>query len=187
MKNQIINRIQRWLQPETKPQTQPEHLLIVEDEQPLSNLYLRFFKRRGFRVTVAESLAEAESKLTANSFDLVLQDVMLPDGDGFEFVPRIKELHPAVPVIILTGLGYDEAVLQDALQSGATSYLSKFQPLDQALVEIRSVLKFAKPHTPAAPSEDNYSAIEPSLPAPPALDAYSTREAALCHVLVSVC
>jgi hypothetical protein len=71
--------------------------------------------------------------------------------------------------------------------SAAPTIQPKSEDAGSVLVEIRSVLKFAKPHTPAAPSEDNYSAIEPSVPASPAPDEYLAREAALCHVLESVC
>ena len=93
---------------------------------------------------MAASLTEAEQKLAEQPFDLVLQYVVLDDGDGIEFLPRIRALQPNVPVVILTGLGYEENLFQEAVHNGATSYMSKFLPLDQVLMEVRSVLKRAK-------------------------------------------
>ncbi|HYE31295.1 MAG TPA: response regulator [Methylomirabilota bacterium] len=138
VKESIFQRIAKSLNPER------ERVLIVDDEEPIRGLFEDFFKKRGYRVTTAASLAEAEAKLANETFDVVLQDVVLPDGDGIEFVPKIKSLHPDLPVIILTGLGYDEAVLQDAMHHQATSYLSKLLPLDQVLMEVHRVLKVGK-------------------------------------------
>jgi DNA-binding response OmpR family regulator len=135
MKPDLIQKILKKLQP------QRERLLIVDDEESLRKLFNEFFEKRGYRVSTAESLAEAEAKLGTETFDLILQDVMLGDGDGIEFLRKIKLLQPGVPTIILTGLGYDEPVLHEATENGAAGYMSKLLPLDQVLMEVHRVLK----------------------------------------------
>jgi CheY-like chemotaxis protein len=140
LKKKVTENFFRFSKP---PIPERERILIVDDEAPIQGLFLDFFKKRGYRVTTAWTLAEAEEKLSSESFDLVLQDVILPDGDGIEFVPRIKALQ-SIPVIILTGLGYDEAIFQDAINHQADSYLSKLLPLDQVLMEMHRVFKSLK-------------------------------------------
>lgn len=132
------------------------HLLVIDDEDHIRSLFTEFFTKRGYRVTPAANLDEAEEALKAGTFDLVLQDVVLPDGDGIEFIPVIRSYYPDLPVIVLTALGYDEEVLQDAIKNEATSYVSKLLPLDQVAVEIRRILKL-KQQEGAAPAENTRS------------------------------
>jgi DNA-binding response OmpR family regulator len=150
MKSDLIQKILKKLQP------QRERLLIVDDEESLRKLFSGFFEKRGYQVSTAESLSEAETKLGTETFDLILQDVMLGDGDGIEFLRKIKLLQPGVPTIILTGLGYDEPVLHEATENGAAGYMSKLLPLDQVLMEVHRVLKAAA----KAKSDDDDQAPE---------------------------
>lgn len=59
-----------------------EKVLIVEDEPVVRNLQREIFGRRKFAVSTAETLAQAEALLAKESFDLVMLDIRLPDGDG---------------------------------------------------------------------------------------------------------
>jgi DNA-binding NtrC family response regulator len=119
-----------------------KRLLVVDDEEPLRNLFLKFFSKRGFDVTVACDIAEAHQALEKGRFDVILHDIGLPDGSGLDSLTFIKAKYPDLPVFILTGLGYEEELLQAAIRQGAAGYLSKFVPLDQVLMEIHRVLKF---------------------------------------------
>ncbi len=134
-----MHKLRDSIPEERNPQL--KRLLIVDDEPSLLALYDTFFQQRGYRVTLASSLAAAETELAFQQFDLVLLDVRLGDGNGIDFLPRIKALRPGIPVIILTGLGYDETVFQGAIAKGASGYVSKLLPLDQVLMEIFRVLK----------------------------------------------
>ncbi len=138
-------------------QPKRERLLIVDDEIQLRNLFQAFFEGRGYQVTTAEGLADAEIKLNAAEFDLVLQDVNLEDGDGIDFLETIQKLQPGIPTIILTGLGYEEDVLQEAVRKGAAGYVSKLLPLDQLLMEVHTVLQ-----TKGKPTSPSETEIEPT-------------------------
>ena len=94
----------------------------------------------GFDVVTAVSGAEALRAVTAARPDLVLLDVMLPDGDGFEVVRRLRSSGPDVPVIFVTARdGVRERVAGLAL--GADDYVTKPFSLDEVLERIRAVLR----------------------------------------------
>ena len=69
-----------------------EKVLIVEDEPVVRNLQTEIFMRRKFAVSTAETLAQAETLLARESFDLVMLDIRLPDGDGQHFLERLATL-----------------------------------------------------------------------------------------------
>ena len=94
----------------------------------------------GFDVVTAVSGAEALRAVTASRPDLVLLDVMLPDGDGFDVVRRLRSSGPDVPVIFVTAR--DEVHERVAgLALGADDYVTKPFSLDEVLERIRAVLR----------------------------------------------
>lgn len=141
MKNPV-----KWIHQRLNPQRR--HLLIVDDDEGVLKVFSMFFTMHHFQVTTATTLAEAETEFAPGRFDAVVLDVLLPDGDGLELLACIKKKEPNVPVIILTGLGYDEAILQSAMKNGASGYVSKLLPLDQLLAEIHRVLGMIKTGEP---------------------------------------
>jgi two-component system, OmpR family, response regulator len=115
-------------------------LLVVEDEEMILELLSGSLRFAGFDVVTAVSGAEALRAVTASRPDLVLLDVMLPDGDGFEVVRRLRSAGPDVPVIFVTARdGVHERVAGLAL--GADDYVTKPFSLDEVLERIRAVLR----------------------------------------------
>jgi DNA-binding NarL/FixJ family response regulator len=70
----------------------------------------------------------------------MILDIALPDADGLELLEKVKTSHPNLPVIMLTGMGFDEDLVSEALAKKASGYVSKTLPLDQLLMEIRRAL-----------------------------------------------
>lgn len=119
-----------------------QHILIVDDESGVRDLLEAFFRKNGYEVTKAGDGREALALLDEVNISVVLLDVMLgEESDGMALLGRIKELFPQLPVIIMTGIGLDEELLQEALQKGASGYLSKTLPLDQVLIEVHRTLR----------------------------------------------
>jgi two-component system OmpR family response regulator len=115
-------------------------LLVVEDEEMILELLSGSLRFAGFDVVTAVSGAEALRAVRASRPDLVLLDVMLPDGDGFEVVRRMRSSGPDVPVIFVTARdGVRERVAGLAL--GADDYVTKPFSLDEVLERIRAVLR----------------------------------------------
>src|ERR1700738_2777447 len=77
------------------------HLLIVDDDRRIRDLLSRFLLSEGYRVTTAESAAEARAKLAGLRFDLVILDVMMPGETGFEFARSLRS-SSNVPILMLT-------------------------------------------------------------------------------------
>src|ERR1700729_2184244 len=115
-------------------------LLVVDDEATILELLSGSLRLAGFEVTTAASGTEALRVAAASRPDLVLLDVMMPDGDGFEGVRRMRSSGPDVPVIFLSARdGVRERVAGLAL--GGDDYVTKPFSLDEVLERIRAVLR----------------------------------------------
>jgi len=123
-------------------------LLVVEDEETILQLLAGSLRFAGFEVMTAASGAEALRAAAASRPDLVLLDVMMPDGDGFEVVRRMRSSGPNVPVIFLSARdGVRERVAGLAL--GGDDYVTKPFSLEELLERIRAVLRRTGRATPA--------------------------------------
>ncbi|MEW6306194.1 MAG: response regulator [Verrucomicrobiota bacterium] len=118
-----------------------QHILVVDDEAPICDLLSSFFRKRGYEVSTATSAEEALRLADEIAIQLMILDIALADADGLEVLERVKGSHPNLPVIILTGMGFDEELLKEARSKNASGYVSKTLPLDQLLLEVRRVLK----------------------------------------------
>jgi two-component system OmpR family response regulator len=115
-------------------------LLVVEDEEMILELLAGSLRFAGFEVMTAASGAEALRAAAASRPDLMLLDVMMPDGDGFEVVRRMRSSGPDVPVIFLSARdGVRERIAGLAL--GGDDYVTKPFSLDEVLERIRAVLR----------------------------------------------
>ena len=120
-------------------------VLVVEDEEGLVGALRVGLRREGYAVDAALRLGEAEQKLAANAYDLVLLDVNLPDGDGFDLADAIRgeriEVAGDGPRILMltarTGLG-DRV---RGLDSGADDYLVKPFALAELTARMRALLR----------------------------------------------
>ncbi len=101
-----------------------EKVLIVEDEPVVRNLQTEIFTRRKFTVATAETLSQAETLLARESFDLVMLDIRLPDGDGQQFLERLATLPERPLVVMVTGYGSIESAVA-CMRAGAFDYVLK--------------------------------------------------------------
>jgi DNA-binding response OmpR family regulator len=76
--------------------------------------------------------------------DLVVLDIGLAEEDGLNLLVQLKEQHPDLRVIMLTGMGFVEDLLQEAYQKGADGYVSKVLPLDELLMTIQRILSSSR-------------------------------------------
>jgi CheY-like chemotaxis protein len=118
-----------------------QRILVVDDEPSVLTLLAEFLERHGYSVATAASYAEGKQRVHEDPFHLVILDIAFPDGDGMELLDNIKEAHPNLPVIMLTGLGFDKDLMEEALTKKASGYISKTLPASQLLMEIHRVLK----------------------------------------------
>jgi DNA-binding NtrC family response regulator len=99
-------------------------VLVVDDEPVVVNSIRKTLSRKSFRVEEAFSGREAMERITAESFDLVLLDMRLPDANGLDLVADMKKRKPELRVVIVTGYAsIDTAV--EAIKRGANDYMAK--------------------------------------------------------------
>lgn len=122
------------------------HLLVVDDDRRIRDLLSRFLSSEGYRVSTAETAADARAKLHGLSFDLLILDVMMPGESGFDFAKSLRA-DSNVPILMLTARDAAESRIK-GLEIGADDYLSKpFEPRELSL-RIANILKRAAPAAP---------------------------------------
>ncbi len=115
-------------------------ILIVDDDPYFLRVLSRILTGENFQVKTAEGAVEAAQILQENSFDLVISDLRLPDGDGLSILQQIRKSGSEIPVVILTAYGEVDSYLE-AMNAGATEYLNKPVKSEELLVVVRSCLR----------------------------------------------
>ena len=125
-----------------KPINLQPHILIVEDDLFIRELYDRQLSLEGYQVTTAEDGEIGLAKITESIPDLLLLDIMLPKVSGLDLLRTIKAKDETknIPVILLTNLGQDP-VIKEGFNLGADGYLIKsaYTP-DQIIEEVKKFL-----------------------------------------------
>lgn len=98
-----------------------KHILIIEDERPLSHALELKFTHEGFQCTVANNGLEGLKEANTGKYAVILLDIIMPEMDGFTFLEQFKK---KTPVIVLSNLGQDED-RERAKSLGAKNYLVK--------------------------------------------------------------
>lgn len=118
-------------------------ILIIEDEPSLRELMSRSLHKEGYIVETAADFHEGESKLAAYSYDCILLDIMLPDGNGLDLLKELKRQGKTENVIILSAKdSLDDKII--GLEEGADDYLPKPFHLAELSARIRSVIRRSK-------------------------------------------
>jgi DNA-binding NtrC family response regulator len=118
-----------------------QHILVVDDEAQIRELLSVYLLKQGFKVSSAGTSQETLKILKQQRADLVVLDIGLADEDGLKLLADIKKSHPNLRVVMLTGMGFVEDLLQEAHQKGADGYVSKILPLDELLMAIQRTFK----------------------------------------------
>jgi two-component system NtrC family response regulator len=109
-----------------------KNILIIDDEEKLRYLLARIIRSEGFEVFEASDLKSGFKKLKIKDIDVVLCDVKLPDGNGVDFLQKIKTAFPLTEVILLTAYGKISDSVQ-AMKNGAFDYIVKGDDNDKII------------------------------------------------------
>lgn len=118
-------------------------VLIVDDESTIIDSLEGILSDDGFEVLHAFNGYEALKKIDAHSPDIVLLDIWMPGMDGIDTLKEIKQHHPSLPVVMITGHGSIESAV-DATKSGAFDFLEKPLSIDKVILTINNALNFRK-------------------------------------------
>ena len=114
-------------------------ILVVDDEEIVIKSCLRILGDGDYRVEAVQDGRDALRKIEENSLDVMILDIMMPNMDGLEVLRRVKEAHPDVEVVMVTGLSQIGTAVQ-AMKFGAFDYISKpFEPDELKLVVQRAL------------------------------------------------
>jgi DNA-binding NtrC family response regulator len=99
-------------------------ILLVEDDQSVRRVFARYLSSHGFLVEETETFADAYKSFEAVRPDIAVLDFRLPDGTALDLLPKLKELEPTIPLIVLTGFGSMELGVS-LIKNGAEQCLAK--------------------------------------------------------------
>ncbi len=117
-------------------------ILLLEDDLSLVNGLSFAFKKQGFELEVARTVKEADALWTEGSYDLLVLDVSLPDGTGFEFCEKVRQ-SSKVPIIFLTASDEEVNIIM-GLDMGGDDYITKPFKLGVLVSRINALLRRAK-------------------------------------------
>jgi DNA-binding response OmpR family regulator len=115
-------------------------ILIVEDIDRMRAFIEQGLRERGYEVESAVTAAEGEEFGLKRSYELILLDVMLPDGDGFEVCRNLRKKGVRTPILMLTALSSPSDIVS-GLEAGADDYLCKPFEFAELVARIRALLR----------------------------------------------
>lgn len=116
------------------------NILVIEDEQRVAELLKRGLEEQGYGVTLAYDGEMGKKLAAANSYDLIITDIILPKINGLDLCKEIKSSRPDALILMLTALGTTDDKVE-GFDAGADDYLVKPFDLRELHVRIRALLK----------------------------------------------
>ncbi len=135
-------------------------ILIVDDDIVVRDSLGKWFESEGFQVSIAPGAAAALEMLASRRFDLALVDIKMPGVDGIELQAKLREIDPAMPVIIMTGFASVETAVR-ALKNGAYDYITKpFDP-DELVHLVNKAISHKRAEREVSKLKENLDEIFP--------------------------
>lgn len=125
-------------QPAARP-VETSRILMIDDEAAIRESIETLLTLEGFEISLAADGPSGLELVARNEYDLLLLDLALPGESGIDLLPRIKELRPALPVIMITAYGTVGNVV-DAIRAGAENFVQKPWDNEKLLADIRSAI-----------------------------------------------
>ncbi|MFM8702639.1 MAG: response regulator, partial [Planctomycetia bacterium] len=151
---------------ERRPALVGRRILVVDADEQVRAAAHALLERYGCTVETARDGAEAASMVRAcgaEAYDVIIADIRLPDMSGYELLLRLRELRDAVPLVLMTGFGYDPGhSIVKARQAGVDLVLFKPFRVDQLLETVEKVIARSGPLWSAA-SGSSTSAVHPQV------------------------
>src|SRR3954452_2487498 len=114
--------------------------LIVDDDPAIAKFLVTYLRQKGHSCESVTEGAQAPAWLEAHECDVVIVDLNMPKVDGISLISAIREITAKLPIIVFTGVGYDEERMHAALRAGANGYVSKNLPIEQLYCVLSRVL-----------------------------------------------
>lgn len=115
-------------------------ILITEDDLTFSLMLTTWLGKKGFEVKTVASVGDAKRRIEAGSYDLILSDLRLPDGDGIGLLKWLKLKYPSLPLIMMTSYAEIQTAVQ-AMKLGAADYIAKPLNPEELLNKINEAMQ----------------------------------------------
>ena len=115
------------------------NILVVEDDENLRLALVDNLQLESYQVFAVDTMAAADGVLTQETIELVILDIMLPDGSGYDFCQVLKEKHPTAMVLMLTARTLDNDLLT-GFSVGADDYMTKPYKVAELLARVKALL-----------------------------------------------
>jgi DNA-binding response OmpR family regulator len=119
--------------------------LVVDDNQLLNRFLTTYLRDKGHHAFSLTDGQKVVAWLGQNDCDAIILDIGMPKIDGISLVSMIREEHADLPIVMFTGLGYDEEAMQRARKAGANGYVSKGLGPNEIYSALMRVLSHTKP------------------------------------------
>ncbi len=132
--------------------------LIVDDDPAITRFLVTYLKQKGHTCESLTDGFQTAHWLEQHDCEVLVVDLNMPKVDGISLISYVREINEAMPVIVFTGVGYDEQRMHAALRAGANGYVSKNLPIEQLYCVLSRVLAAAQhrarrnAHTASSPA-----------------------------------
>lgn len=114
--------------------------LIIDDDPAIAKFLVTYLRQKGHTCESVTNGSQAPTWLDTHECDVVIVDLNMPKIDGISLIAAIREITDKLPIIVFTGVGYDEGRMHAALRAGANGYVSKNLPIEQLYCVLSRVL-----------------------------------------------
>jgi DNA-binding response OmpR family regulator len=103
--------------------------LIIDDDPGIAKFLVTYLRQRGHTCDSLTDGFQTAAWLAHHDVDVIIVDLRMPKVDGISLISFIREINIEVPIVVFTGVGYDEEQMHAALRAGANGYVSKNLPI----------------------------------------------------------
>ncbi len=118
--------------------------LVIDDDPAITRFLAAYLKQKGHTCETLTEGFQTAAWLELHDCEVVVVDLNMPKVDGISLITYVREIQPDLPIIVFTGVGYEEEKMLAALRAGANGYVSKNLPIEQLYCVLARVLGTAR-------------------------------------------
>ena len=122
------------------PSRESSQFLIIDDDPGIAKFLVTYLRQRGHTCQALTEGFRTAAWLAQYDCEVAIVDLRMPKVDGISLISYMREINPNLPIVVFTGVGYDEDQMHAALRAGANGYVSKNLPIEQLYCVLARVL-----------------------------------------------
>lgn len=122
--------------------------LIIDDDPGIAKFLVTYLRQRGHTCEALTEGFQTAAWLAEHDCEVAVVDLRMPKVDGISLISFMREINPKLPIVVFTGVGYDEEQMHAALRAGANGYVSKNLPIEQLYCVLARLLATCQQRLP---------------------------------------